>query len=158
MVYIYILSLTIANLLVAWLGPWFSPINAFFLIGLDLLLRDKLHEKWKNNYLALRMFGIIATSGAISYTVNQDTGIIAIASSVSFMAAMIIDSLIYHKLKHLPWWKKSNGSNMGGAAIDSILFPTIAFGILMPHIVALQFLCKIIGGVVWSFLLQRRFK
>jgi len=27
---IYIAVLVAANLLVAWLGPWFSPINAFF--------------------------------------------------------------------------------------------------------------------------------
>lgn len=150
MVIIYIVSLTIANLLVAWLGPWFSPINAFVLIGLDLILRDKLHEKWGNNRLALRMFGMIAAAGAISYLVNQNAGMIAIASTVAFMSAMTVDSLIYHKLRHLSWWKKANGSNIGGAAVDSIIFPTIAFGALMPQIVLLQFVCKVAGGFVWS--------
>lgn len=150
MVIIYIVSLTIANLLVAWFGPWFSPINAFVLIGLDLILRDKLHEKWGDNRLALRMFGMIATAGAISYLVNQNAGMIAIASTVAFMCAMAVDSLIYHKLRHLSWWKKANGSNIGGAAVDSIVFPTIAFGVLMPQIVLLQFICKVLGGFVWS--------
>jgi len=154
MIYIYIVSLTIANLLVAWLGPWFSPVNAFFIIGLDLLLRDKLHERWGNNHLAIRMFGMIATAGAISYIVNQDAGIIAIASAISFMAAMIVDSLIYHKLRHLPWWKKSNGSNIGASAVDSVVFPTIAFGSLMPQIVLLQFVCKVAGGFVWSLIID----
>lgn len=46
-VLIYISALVIANLLVAHFGPWFSPINAFLLIGLDLSLRDYLHDKWK---------------------------------------------------------------------------------------------------------------
>ena len=37
---IYIAALVAANLLVAWLGVWFSLVNAFVLIGLDLSLRD----------------------------------------------------------------------------------------------------------------------
>lgn len=154
MVIIYIVSLTIANLLVAWLGPWFSPINAFVLIGLDLILRDKLHEKWGDNRLVLRMFGMIATAGVISYLVNQNAGMIAIASTIAFISAMAVDSLIYHKLRHLAWWKKANGSNIGGAAVDSIVFPTIAFGVLMPQIVLLQFVCKVVGGFVWSFIID----
>ena len=60
---IYIAALVIANLLVAWIGPWFSPINAFVLIGLDLSLRDKLHEQWENDRLLLKMGGLIALSG-----------------------------------------------------------------------------------------------
>ena len=154
MVYIYIFSLTVANLLVAWLGPWFSPINAFVLIGLDLFLRDKLHERWQNNRLALRMLGMIGAAGVLSYLINQNAGMIAIASTAAFVSAMAVDSLIYHKLRHLPWWKKANGSNIGGAAVDSIVFPTIAFGVLMPQIVLLQFVCKVFGGFVWSFIID----
>lgn len=154
MVYIYIFSLTVANLLVAWLGPWFSPINAFVLIGLDLFLRDKLHDRWQNNRLALRMLGMIGAAGVLSYLINQNAGMIAIASTAAFVSAMAVDSLIYHKLRHLPWWKKANGSNIGGAAVDSIVFPTIAFGVLMPQIVLLQFVCKVFGGFVWSFIID----
>jgi hypothetical protein len=154
MVIIYIISLTIANLLVAWLGPWFSPINAFVLIGLDLILRDKLHDRWENNRLALRMFGIIAAAGLISWVINKDAGLIAIASVVSFMIAMIVDTLIYQKLKNLPWWQRANGSNVGGAATDSVLFPSIAFGSLMPEIIAMQFVAKVAGGFMWSFIID----
>jgi hypothetical protein len=154
MVIIYIISLTIANLLVAWLGSWFSPINAFVLIGLDLILRDKLHDRWENNRLALRMFGIIAAAGLISWVINKDAGLIAIASVVSFMIAMIVDTLIYQKLKNLPWWQRANGSNVGGAATDSVLFPSIAFGSLMPEIIAMQFVAKVAGGFMWSFIID----
>mgnify|MGYP003352540858 CR=1 FL=1 len=45
----YVLALVIANLTVAVFGPWFSVINSFLLIGLDLTLRDKLHDKWNGN-------------------------------------------------------------------------------------------------------------
>ena len=150
MVYIYIGSLTLANLLVSWLGPWFSPINAFVLIGLDLVLRDKLHDRWQGDRLALRMFGIIAVAGLLSWVINKDAGMIAVASVVSFMVAMTVDALIYQKLKNRPWFQRANGSNIGGAATDSVLFPTIAFGSLMPEIVALQFFAKVVGGFTWS--------
>ena len=154
MVYIYIGSLTLANLLVAWLGPWFSPINAFVLIGLDLVLRDKLHDRWQGDRLALRMFGIIAAAGLLSWVINKDAGMIAIASVVSFMVAMTVDALIYQKLKNRPWFQRANGSNIGGAATDSVLFPTIAFGSLMPEIVALQFFAKVAGGFIWSLIID----
>lgn len=154
MVYIYISSLTLANLLVAWLGPWFSPINAFVLIGLDLVLRDKLHDRWQGDRLALRMFGIIAAAGLLSWVINKDAGMIAIASVTAFTVAMTVDALIYQKLKNRPWFQRANGSNIGGAATDSVLFPTIAFGSLMPEIVALQFFAKVAGGFIWSLIID----
>jgi uncharacterized PurR-regulated membrane protein YhhQ (DUF165 family) len=51
--------------------------------------------------------------------------------------------------------KRSNISNVAGAAVDSLVFPTIAFGVLMPHIVAMQFFAKIAGGFIWSLLINR---
>jgi uncharacterized PurR-regulated membrane protein YhhQ (DUF165 family) len=118
------------------------------------VLRDKLHDRWQGDRLALRMFGMIAVAGLLSWIINKDAGIIAIASVVSFMVAMTVDSVIYQKLKKLPWWQRANGSNIGGAATDSVLFPTIAFGSMMPEIVALQFVAKVGGGFIWSLLID----
>jgi hypothetical protein len=42
-----------------------------------------------------------------------------------------------------------------GAAVDSVLFPTIAFGVLMPEIVILQFAAKVIGGGFWSYIFKK---
>jgi uncharacterized PurR-regulated membrane protein YhhQ (DUF165 family) len=50
---------------------------------------------------------------------------------------------------------RANGSNMAGAAVDSLIFPTLAFGALMPHIVLLQFVAKVAGGAIWAALLAR---
>lgn len=152
---IYIAALVIANLLVAWLGPWFSPINAFVLIGLDLSLRDKLHEHWQNNRLLLKMGGLIVAASVISYLLNPAAGAIALASLVAFALAMIADTIVYQFLRKKSWMIRSNGSNVAGAAVDSITFPTIAFGGLMPEIVALQFIAKLFGGGIWSFLLTK---
>jgi uncharacterized PurR-regulated membrane protein YhhQ (DUF165 family) len=152
---IYIAALVVANLLVAWFGPWFSAINAFVLIGLDLSLRDKLHEQWQNDKLILKMAGLIAVASVISYLLNPAAGAIALASFVAFALAMIADTIAYHFLRKKSWMIRSNGSNVAGAAVDSIAFPTIAFGGLMPEIVALQFIAKIMGGGIWSYLLKK---
>ena len=152
---IYIAALVVANLLVAWFGPWFSAINAFVLIGLDLSLRDKLHEQWQNDKLILKMGGLIAVASVISYLLNPAAGAIALASFVAFALAMTADTIAYHFLRKKSWMIRSNGSNVAGAAVDSITFPTIAFGGLMPEIVALQFIAKLMGGGVWSYLLKK---
>lgn len=152
---IYIAALVFANLLVAWLGPWFSPINSFVLIGLDLSLRDKLHEQWENDRLMLKMGGLIAVASGVSYLLNPAAGAIALASFVAFALAMITDTIVYHYLRDKPWVIRSNGSNVAGAAVDSITFPTIAFGGFMPEIVALQFCAKVFGGGIWSYWLKK---
>jgi hypothetical protein len=152
---IFISALVVANLLVAWLGPWVSPINSFLLIGLDLSIRDKLHDTWQT-HLPFKMGGLILVASGISYLLNPATGMIAIASFVAFALAMLADTLAYHFLKEKPWFIRSNGSNIAGAAVDSVTFPTIAFGGLMPEIVALQFVSKVAGGVLWSYVIGKK--
>ena len=150
---IYIFALVAANLLVATIGPWFSVVNSFVLIGLDLTLRDKLHDKWNGN--PIKIGGLIVIAGAVSYLLNPASGQIAIASVVAFTLSMVADSFVYQKLKEKSWEKRTTGSNLAGAAVDSLTFPTIAFGGLMPEIVAMQFASKVIGGFIWSKLIQK---
>lgn len=152
--FIYISALVCANLLVALFGPWFSLINSFVLIGLDLTLRDKLHDTWNGN--PLKIGGLIAVAGIVSYLLNPASGQIAIASVVAFCLSMLADSYVYQKLKDKPWEKRTTGSNLTGAAVDSITFPTIAFGGLMPEIVVMQFISKVVGGFIWAKLIRAR--
>jgi hypothetical protein len=149
---IYIFALVAANLLVATIGPWFSVVNSFVLIGLDLTLRDKLHDKWGGN--PIKIGGLIVVAGVISYLLNPASGQIAIASVVAFTLSMVVDSFVYQKLKDKPWEKRVTGSNLAGAAVDSLAFPTIAFGGLMPEIVAMQFASKVVGGFIWTKLIK----
>jgi len=144
---IYIAALVLANLLVAWLGPWFSPINAFVLIGLDLSLRDKLHEQWQNDRLILKMGGLIIVASVVSYLLNPTAGTIALASFVAFALSMIADSIAYHFLRHKSWVIRSNGSNIAGAAVDSITFPTIALVDLCPKLLLFSFVPKYLAAV-----------
>lgn len=154
-VVLYCAAMVGANLSVAAFGPWISPLNAFLLIGLDLSLRDHLHDRWKGDALWPRMFGLIVVAGAISYVLNPAAGKIAVASVTAFVCAGIIDSIAYHLLRDRPYLQRSNGSNAVSAAVDSLVFPTLAFGGFLPHIVALQFGAKVAGGFLWSLLLRR---
>ena len=151
----YIAALVAANLLVAWLGPWFSVVNSFMLIGLDLSLRDKLHDAWQGKHLAIKLASLILVAGFISWVINPASAQIALASMVAFTSAMTADSLAYQALRSKPWFVRSNGSNVAGALADSVLFPTIAFGGFMPHIMAMQLASKVAGGFLWSFLLRK---
>jgi hypothetical protein len=152
---IYIAALVAANLLVAWLGVWFSLVNAFVLIGLDLSLRDKLHDLWEGDNLPIKMGGLIATASIVSYAINPATGMIAFASLAAFSLSMVADTLVYRYLKDKEWMIRVNGSNIAGSAVDSVVFPTIAFGGLMLEIVALQFVAKVGGGYIWSRIFKR---
>jgi len=147
---IYAAAMTAANLSIAHFGPWISPINAFLLIGLDLALRDWLHMRLK----LWQMGALIASTGLLTYALNPAAGQIAVASAVAFTAAAVVDWSVFIRLPG-SWLRRANGSNVAGAAVDSLLFPTLAFGVLMPHIVALQFLAKVAGGAMWAALLAR---
>lgn len=153
---IYIAALVAANLLVAWLGVWFSLVNAFVLIGLDLSLRDKLHDLWEGDKLPMKMGGLIATASIVSYAINPATGMIAFASLAAFSLSMVADAFAYQYLKGKNWLIRANGSNIAGSAVDSVVFPTIAFGGLMLEIVALQFIAKVGGGFIWAKVLEKK--
>lgn len=154
-VLIYVGAITVANLSVATFGPWVSPLNSFLLIGLDLSLRDGLHDRWAGKALWPRMLGMIAAAGAVSWLLNPAAGQIALASAIAFMAAAMVDALVYQRLHERPFLQRANGSNAAGALADSLLFPTIAFGGFLPHIVALQFAAKVAGGAVWAWVIRR---
>lgn len=147
---IYALAMTAANLSISFFGPWISPINSFLFIGLDLALRDWLHTRIKAHQMIL----LIAFSGLLTYILNPAAGMIAIASAVSFTCAALVDWSVFVKIKG-SWMKKANGSNVAGALTDSFIFPTIAFGVLMPNIIAMQFAAKVFGGAVWAFLIDK---
>jgi hypothetical protein len=144
---IYIAAIVTANLLVWWLGPWFSPFNAFVLIGLDLTLRDVLHERLGR----LQLIAVIFVGGIITWLVNPGAKHIAIASAIAFTLAAFADWLTYSFLRGKSWLVRANGSNVIGAAVDSIVFPTLAFSAFLPAIIVLQFAAKVGGGAFWSF-------
>jgi len=153
-VYIYLIAIVLANITTAIFGATWSIVNAFLFIGLDLTCRDKLHEQWKDNNLFKNMFILVLTGSVISYLLNINAGIIAIASFTAFLFANIVDVYIYQKLINKNKIIKINGSNMGSAFVDSLIFPTIAFGGILWTITLGQFIAKVFGGYIWSLIIN----
>jgi uncharacterized PurR-regulated membrane protein YhhQ (DUF165 family) len=147
---VYAAAMTAANLLIVAFGPAISPLNSFLFVGLDLALRDWLHVRLR----AWQMLALIAASGALTYLLNPAASKIAIASAVAFTLAAAVDWSVFSLVRGT-WVKRSNVSNVAGAAFDSVTFPTLAFGVFMPHIVAMQFAAKVCGGAVWAWVLVR---
>lgn len=148
---LYAVTIIAANLLVAHFGPSIMPLLAFVLIGLDLALRDWLHVRMR----PLRMGALILGASALTYALNPAAQQIAIASAASFCVAALADWLVFVKVPG-SWFRRSASSNIAGAAVDSLIFPTLAFGVLMPQVVLAQFVAKVLGGTLWTWLLSRR--
>jgi uncharacterized PurR-regulated membrane protein YhhQ (DUF165 family) len=147
---VYAIAMTLANLSVATFGPSVTAINAFVLIGLDLALRDWLHVRLR----VWQMGALIAFTGALTFVLNPAAGKIAVASAVAFTAASVVDWTVFLKMKG-SWLVRANGSNVAGAAVDSLVFPTIVFGGILPHIVLAQFIAKVLGAALWSYAFSR---
>ena len=155
LVLIYLAAIVAANLLAAHFGPWITPVNAFLLIGLSLTTRDPLHDRWTHRGLAWKMPLLILAGALLTALLCPSAGHIARASVIAFAASAATDTVAYALLQHRPRPVRVNGSNTASAIIDSLLFPTIAFGTFLPAIVATHAAAKIAGGFLWSLMLCR---
>lgn len=159
----YLAAIIAANLSSSHFGPEASIYNAFFLIGLNLTTRDKLHDLWGKhrfrNMALLILTGSLLSFGAahlFSGSLPPDiVARIALASCVAFAVAEGFDALLYQVLRKRPWLERANTSNFLGATLDSTIFVAIAFGWDWPIIFG-QLCAKVAGGFVWSLVLQRR--
>lgn len=149
----YLAAIVIANLVITAFGPSATIATSFVFIGLDITARDRLHEAWRHKNLWIKMAALIASGSILSWAVNRNAGPIALASFAAFAASGAADALSYHALRNKRWLVKVNGSNLVSAAVDSVIFPTLAFGAFLPWVVAGQFMAKVAGGAVWAFLL-----
>jgi hypothetical protein len=154
---LYLVAIVAANLVTAHFGPNASVFNAFAFIGLDLTARDGLHDAWRHDKLWRKMVLLIISGSILSYALNRNAGRIALASFAAFALAGAADAMLYHALRDRPRWKRINGSNLLSSAVDSLAFPVGAFGLpILWDICLKQFGAKVLGGFLWSLVLQRR--
>ena len=99
------------------------------------------------------MLILIGAGGLLSYVLNRDAAQIALASTVAFVLSSSVDAVVFALLPRVGRFLRWNGTNLVGAAIDSLLFPTLAFGALIPAVVVGQYVAKVFGGVLWSLVL-----
>ena len=103
------------------------------------------------------MLGLIGIGSVLTALVNISASRIAIASFLGFLSAGVVDTLVYGKLIDREPLLKINGSNLFSSLTDSVVFISVAFG-LAPVIIAIQFIAKFVGGVVWSPIVRRFMK
>lgn len=156
LVALYLTAIVLANVTVALFGPGVTIINALVFIALDLTSRDALHERWHGKHLWLKMFLLILSGSLLSAILNVNAAPIALASFVAFLAAGAADTVMYALLSNQSRRVKVNLSNVVSAAVDSLVFPLLAFGFpVLWGIVLGQFIAKTFGGYLWSLVLIR---
>lgn len=152
---LYLGAVVAANLIIARFGPAAAPVVAFVFIGLNLAARDRLHDLW-GAQVGRNMGLLIVAGGLLSFALNAGAGRVALASVAAFALSEAADALLYHARRHRPYLERSNTSNVLGAAVDSVIFPVLAFGGFPLAIIGLQFAAKVLGGAVWSLALHAR--
>jgi hypothetical protein len=161
---LYLLSIIIANLTVAWLGPSVVIVNAFVLIALDLTARDRLHDIWHHNHLVRNMILLIASGSVLSAALDYNALPVAAASFFAFAFSEIADTLVYSRLSAHIWYIRTNGSNSVSALVDSVVFLSLlaTFGgipwSIVPGLIAAQWGAKLSGGIIWSWILKNHKK
>jgi uncharacterized PurR-regulated membrane protein YhhQ (DUF165 family) len=156
LVALYLSAVVVANLLVTAYGPSATIPAALVLVSLTLTARDVLHDRWTGRALSLRLGALIAAGSILSYLLNAKAAQIAIASCAAFAASEAVDALVYHALRRRPVLARTNASNVAGALVDSVIFPTLAFGIFLPWVIAGQAAAKVVGGFAYSLLRRQR--
>lgn len=154
LVALWLAAIVAANLTLTHFGPgWILP-NAFFLIGLDFITRDRLADFWGTSRWA-KMALLIAAGGALSYWLNADAATIAVASTVAFCAAELVEAVAYHALRKQPWADRAPKAALLAAAVDSVVFPTLAFHSFVFTVSFGQFCAKLAGAVFWTWVIAR---
>jgi hypothetical protein len=150
---LYLAAIVAANQLVVHYGAKASVVTAFGLIGLDLCTRDALQTWWYPHPWA-KLALLIASGSGLSYLLNASnaTATVALASAVAFASSEALEGAVYHLARRRPWIERANVAAIFGAAIDSVLFVSIAFGFDW-QIVTAQSFAKLAGCFVWSLLI-----
>lgn len=150
----FLAAIVLANLTLTHWGPSAIIPNAFFLIGLDLVTRDRLADFWGTTRWP-KMLLLIAAGGALSYWVNRGAATIAMASTVAFASAEVVEATLYHFLRRKQWIERAPKAALVGAAVDSIVFPTLAFHAFVFSTSFGQFSAKVAGALVWTYVIAR---
>lgn len=145
---LYLGSIVVANQAIVKWGAAAVPYVTLGLGFCTLGVRDLLHDLF-GSHRRVKMATLILVGAGLSYLVNADAALVAKGSAAAFFASETVDALTYHGLRDRPWLKRSNTSNIVGAAIDSIVFVSIVFGFTWT-LVLIQTACKVLGGLAFA--------
>jgi hypothetical protein len=154
----YWISIVVGNLLVSWLGPPGIIITSFIFIPFDFVIRCIIHERLKRYQLYFALLFLIGTGALMTYALNRHAEAIAKASVIAFSLAGLTGSLVYQLLIHKRGMIKINVSDASALIVDSIIFQTVAFDKISISIISLQIIVKVLGGLLWYYILFARLR
>jgi len=150
---VYLAALVLANFVVFWFGKTGLLFTAFLLIPFDFVMRSYFHEKWKGKDLFVNMIMLIGTSGLVTYLLNPEAKSIAVASASAFVCAQALAGIAYQLVIDRSYFVKVNGSDLIGIFVDSLVFQVIAFGALDWTLTLSQTAIKMLGGLMWYYII-----
>lgn len=154
----YLISIVFGNLIVHYLGRWGVLITSFIFIPFDFVIRCYIHEIFRGRRLYTVLFSVISLGALCTYIINAGAGSVALGSVIGFTVAGIVGSVVYQSLIHKKAFYKVNGSDIASLIADSIVFQLVAFGSLVWAVTTGQIIVKILGGLMWYYVLFVRLK
>ena len=131
----YLVAVVGANLIVKHYGASSTPYVAFFLVAAALIFRDQFADMVGYQRVLIQL------------------ALIAKASVIAFTASEIIEGGLYIAWHKRPWMDRAPGSAAVAAAVDSVLFISIAFGFTF-SIAFAQWVAKVAGAWLWARVIQ----
>lgn len=150
MIPLYVWGIALSDLGVWRLGPDSAPLMGGLVVGLDLVVRNRLHALWSGRRVWPRMIGLTALGAGLSALIYRDSAPVAWAS---------FDAYLFGGLSATLAWDAAGGRDdrrcrwtalAVGSAVDALVFTVVAFRAAYPVLIVRIMVCKLLGGVVWS--------
>lgn len=123
-----------SNILVQFmLGDWLTwgaMTYPFAFLVTDIT--NRVHGAPAARRVVIAGFSVGLLCSLIAAGLDATTLRIACGSGAAFLAAQMLDVAVFDRLRHGSWWKAPFLSSLIGAALDTLLFFTIAFAAFLP--------------------------
>lgn len=153
----YLIILVCANLAVYVTGQVALLLTGLILVPFDFAIRVRLQEAWTGPGLWGRLLALMVAGGLLTVLALPDAHQVALASVAAFAAGSLLGAWTYAAVLH---WRSSWAricSLAAMAAIDSVVFPLLAFESVSGWLMAGQFIMKWTASLGFLTVLSSRY-
>ncbi|WP_233206441.1 hypothetical protein [Haliangium sp. UPWRP_2] len=147
----FAVAICLANLIVwasgSW-APWVSLVCGFVLVGLDMVIKDTLQNRWGVSWRLM----LLVVGGGVAGFLAPGSARICAASVAAFMVSALVDVAVFAALARSP--RRYVASNAASALVDSSLFLWFGLGVFGWPVLA-QTVAKIAGAALWQRVLHQ---
>ena len=148
LVVVYLAVLVAANIAVYLTGQAALLLTGLVLVPFDFAVRVRLQEAWAGRGLWLRLFALMIGGGILTVVTLPNAHQVALASVTAFACGSILGAVAYAAIarRRVTWARAVSLATM--AAVDSIVFPLLAFDQVSIWLMIGQFAMK--WAVSWA--------